>query len=905
MRIRSSVCLLIARASVVLTAIGLPSAGSAAIQFSTTYQTIPSATSATWVRALDINGDGLQDLVVLGSSKSVWYHRRLPGGGYAPASPLVTFPGVVVLWDTGDINNDGRIDLVVADATNTAWSALGNGDGTFQTPQGVLSLFWGACLKLGHLDGDGRLDIVAAVTFGPLYTMKGLGDGRFQLTSIMYPPPVFPGDLAIADFDGDSKGDVIAVDRESNTVDFFRGLPGGLLDLPVALPMPGTPSFINVADLDEDGFPDAMVVSSQFTTNVISIIYGAPVGTPFGRVDVPREGLRNLSVVDVDGGGHLELLAAEGYPHVDEVVIFGRTGPRAYAVLRDYAGGTQTCSPVLTDTNGDGQRDIVACNPARSELAVLHGHGGLNFGDGVEVRTVKMSGLDIGDLNGDQAPDIVTVKAGSDRVAGVHLGAGDGTFLPMFSTVGPPGCCGHEAARLVDMNGDGRLDLVGLRGFSPQLDVLPGDGLGHFASGTSRALGSEPHSSFALSDFNADGRPDAAVACDAGVAICLNTPTGEFGAPTFVPGQAKGVATADFNGDGRADLIATNSAVDYEFGSQIPVYLGHGDGTFTALPTFYGGYKPTTFAVADMNGDGITDLAIGNLGDRTIALFLGAGDGTFVTGVLLPDLQASSIEFADLDGNGVLDLIATLYDRACVRVWPGLGSGVFGSPLSFGTRSYPGELRVADLNHDGRPDLVVGRLYRDVVDVLLNQTVGYPVPTLVSNVEATVRAGHVRLVWYSVAPELRRARVERATDGGWQDVGEVRTERLEYATFEEDLPNGDYDYRLALNLGGNAIRTGGVHIVVRTTASLAIDLCRWDDSVHAFGVTLSLMGPSPARFQIVDVLGRIVADDRWVPAGAGTEGRVIESRSRTASGVYWARLSQDGRAVTRRVIVLE
>jgi hypothetical protein len=261
--------------------------------------------------------------------------------------------------------------------------------------------------------------------------------------------------------------------------------------------------------------------------------------------------------------------------------------------------------------------------------------------------------------------------------------------------------------------------------------------------------------------------------------------------------------------------------MDSEFGSQIQVYMGRGDGTFTTLPTFYGGYKPITIAVSDANADGIRDVAIGNQGDRNIALFFGNGDGTFTAGPLIPNVYAAAVELADLDGDGIRDLIASRYDSACVSVWPGLGSGAFGPPSSFGTRSYPVMIRVADLNHDGMPDLVIGRMYNDVVDVLLNQTV----PTL--------------------------------------------------------------------------------HVHAHTDVALSVESCRWDATARAFDARLSLASSMRASVQIIDVSGRIVAEDRWSPMGAGPQRRVITALSRPPSGMYWARLSQGGRVATRRVLVID
>jgi hypothetical protein len=798
-------------------AAGIASIASAAMRFRTEYQTFPSAPSVSQVRALDVDGDGIRDLVVSGASAAIWIHRGLPGGGYAPAAPLVTFPDMVGPWDLGDIDNDGRIDMVAADKSQMAWSLLGNGDGTFQAPRAFLSLFTGASLKLADLDGDGRLDIVATVPLGPLYTMKGLGDGRFQLTSVMPPPTAFPDQVGVADLDGDSRPDVVATDFVANVVDLYRGLPNGLLDAPVAIPVPGAPRFVTTGDFDEDGRPDALVISFG-TTNTLSFFYGVPAGTPLGRVDLPRDGANSVSFVDIDGDRHPDLLTAERAQVGDQVAVLGRTGPRSYAPWGDFAAGIEPLNPVYTDADGDGHPDIVVCNPLRSELVVQHGHGGVTFGDGEEMRTFIMAGLDVGDVNGDHVPDLVTMRSGTASMAAVHLGTGDGTFQPMIPT--DPACCfGYTAGRLVDMDGDGHLDIVGTTIIVDSLNVLRGDGKGHFALASAEGLGADPGGSIALADFDGDHRPDAAVATRRGIGISLGTAAGGLAAPQYLLGRQGVVVTADLDHDGKADLVACDS--ESELGSQIQVYLGRGDGKFTKLPTFTGGNVPFAIGVGDANADGFADLAIANKGDHNIALFFGNGDGTFAAGPVIPDGSSAAVELADLDGDGICDLITASRDSACVSVWPGTGSGVFGPRLSFGTRSYPDLLQVKDLNHDGMPDLVVGHLYRDVVDVLLNQT---PIPLGV--------ASHA-------------------------DV------------------------------------------------ALAIRSCRWDPSASAFNVRVSLANSSSARLQIVDVLGRIVADERWAPSGPDEQGRRVAVATHPASGVYWARLSQEGRVAVGRVVVIQ
>jgi len=883
-----------------------PHPGAASIDFATMYRTFPSVPAASQLRVLDANGDGVQDVVVVGSSKDIWFHRGLTGGGYAVVAPLLSFPGTVRRWDVGDLNNDGKLDFVAADGTSTAWSVLANGDGTFQPPRAILTQFGGACLTLGDLDIDGKIDLAAAQPFGPIYILKGTGDGGFQLQSIVVQPPKFPVDLAIADFDGDSIPDVMALDAGTDgpltarTVNLFHGLGNCSLGERFIIPMPDRPSLVRVADVDQDERPDAMVGNAG---GGVTILYGASTGAPLGRLDLPQlANVDDVTAIDIDGDGKLEVIVATSPVTGDRVTILGRTGPRSYTTLRDYAAGPQLGGIGFTDVDRDGNRDLVLCNRGLSRLAVLRGHGGLEFGDGMEVRTVdRMWGLDVGDLNGDSFVDVSTML-GSTSTVGVHLNRGDGSFLPMLSTDGPFACCGLVFSRLADANGDGRPDLIGLVQFYDRLDVVLGDGTGHFGARTFRDLGSQPYA-MAVADCNEDGIADVVAACDAGIAICLGTASGRFGAPAFLTGQKKYVRTADFNRDGHADLIATNSHRNYEFGSEVAVFLGRGDGTFSALPTFYAGYRPTNVAVGKINGDAIMDIAVANFGDNSIALFLGRGDGTFVADSVMTSVWGPSLELADLDGDGAQELIAAVPDVAAIRVWQGPVAGRNGPILDFGTLTDPTQLRLADLDHDGRVDLVIERGAQSSFDVLLNRSPSLPTPVLVAVVEARVSAGRVRLLWQLQATALASARVERASGDGWQEVGVPQSEGAERASFEDTPTPGEYDYRLTLQVGEGRVHAGEVHVFVPRD-ELALGRCIWDAASFTFRATVSLAGSARARLEFINVSGQLVASDSWVPASGGRHEHDARARTRLASGVYWARLSQNGKSVTRQLVVL-
>jgi hypothetical protein len=186
------------------------------------------------------------------------------------------------------------------------------------------------------------------------------------------------------------------------------------------------------------------------------------------------------------------------------------------------------------------------------------------------------------------------------------------------------------------------------------------------------------------------------------------------------------MTSADFNGDGRADLVLVcrNS-------NNVAILLGNGDGTFVLAPgsPIAVGSSPVSAAVADFNGDGKVDLAIANDGDKTLTILLGNGDGSFYPTPESPLALAGGatvLAVGDFNGDGMLDLVvaAPFTDAYNISLLLGNGDGTFAlsasSPvaLPLSGRS-PWGVAVADFNRDGRLDIAVASGVDDTVAVLL------------------------------------------------------------------------------------------------------------------------------------------------------------------------------------------
>jgi len=311
----------------------------------------------------------------------------------------------------------------------------------------------------------------------------------------------------------------------------------------------------------------------------------------------------------------------------------------------------------------------------------------------------------------------------------------------------------------------------------------------------------------ALADLNGDGKLDAVASSYANgtVSVLLGNGDGTFQpAQSFFAGaRASSVAIGDFNGDNIPDL-----AVGHFTGSAttVSVLLGNGDGTFQGPMDYTVGKQPIRVITADLNGDGILDLVAANNNSASISVLLGNGDGTFQPNQdYAVGRSPIGVTAADLNGDHIPDLMVANSGSNTVSILFGNGDGTFQSPVDYSVGSGSADVAVGDFNGDGAPDLAVTSLVSHDVTILLNDGQGgfqvgdqyqvgaTPIGAVVSDFNSDGKLDLVIAYYTATAPVFTATSVTTLLgngDGTFQDPVDYATDVGPVGVAVGDL-NGD------------------------------------------------------------------------------------------------------------------
>jgi Bacterial Ig-like domain (group 3)/FG-GAP-like repeat len=671
------------------------------------------------VLSADFDKDGLPDLAVIQNDGTLNILRNTGGGvlsapiGYLNNSPNVSSISLGQAF-TADLNADGFTDIVAFDPNNflvLAW--INNGDGTFKQPvttQLDQTLGYPTGVTVADVNGDAKADVVVAYstflsrTSGTItvQTLESNGDASFTaLTAQNYQIPTY---VSLSNFN------------------------------PIA-----------VGDMNGDGRVDIAILNTNRTSQSTALFavyvavgngdgtFGALNTTPVISDSISSLNTSGVQILDLNNDGKLDI--ATDINNSLYVALGNGDGTFSAQVSSPFETSSAT---VFADMNGDGIPDAIT--EANAIAAIFLGKGDGTFtAPPLDTQYVTdltdSTDIAISDLTGDGKPDIAVLSTSFFEVE-VITGNGDGSLkgAPALTVPGDIMPIDNVLLGVVDANGDAYTDIFLANYFNNSLTLYTGlsDGKGGFTYVTSLPSSALPGDYAGLESFqadvNGDGKQDIFLTGYAGeIWVALAKGDGTFATPAAInmPTLACPVsngAAGDLNGDGKTDLVIAypgdSPCGGSTYASGYFVIPGNGDGTFQT-PVFYpAGVQLYSATLADMNLDGNLDLFLNDLppegtGTYQITLQLGNGDGTFgASSPVLSNYVVLDFKVADINQDGKPDLVLAAdeldggdFSTGGIFLISGNGDGTFGARGQIASGNFFEGIEVADVNGDGIPDI--------------------------------------------------------------------------------------------------------------------------------------------------------------------------------------------------------
>jgi len=572
----------------------------------------------------DFNKDGIPDLVITsvcaGNKVSVLLGSpdgsfQAPQGYGSPGS----FAGSVAV---ADLNGDGNLDLAVTNFVDAVSGGvtvlLGDGEGAFQEFSSYIlgGSLWAKSVAVADVNQDNKLDLLVTTagglsnsSNGQVSVFLGRGDGIFQAARTFASGGIDATSVIVSDFNGDGKPDMAVANRCLAGPDCLNtandgGVSmmlqrGGQFLAPREYTFPDCHAEgIAVGDFDGNGKRDLAVANSCFNQDsTLSVLIGKPNGTFVAGQSYSLSGRYGLPVAvgDFNRDGKLDLAIVNSCPGIDQCslgtagvsVLLGNGDGTFQEEKRYNFFGTIANSLAIADFNGDGILDLAVTvqndcsgflNCRTSVVNTLFGKGDGTFGGEQTYFSGGYFAISVAaaDFDGDGKADLAvanqcrTKQECSYGVVRILLNNGDGSFHVKWPSATMPAGYSVGAITASDFNADGKADLAVVNqymssNFPPAsvggISVLLGHGDGTFDAAQSYSSGGVLAFAVAIADFNGDGKPDLLVANDSSSGLLLGDGMGSFQKAQLYNEGGPSLAVGDFNHDGRPDAALAGTII--------------------------------------------------------------------------------------------------------------------------------------------------------------------------------------------------------------------------------------------------------------------------------------------------------------------------------------------------------
>lgn len=334
-----------------------------------------------------------------------------------------------------------------------------------------------------------------------------------------------------------------------------------------------------------------------------AISFASAVNYPMGTAGGPGPAAESMVAADVDNDGDADVVSADWWGTGVPVLLNNGNGTFGAPIFNNLGASFGVGSVSVADFDGDGKVDVAATGG--TTLYILRGQGNGQFTT-VQTLPYTVGGQYQGyaiDVNNDGKKDIVAPSA-----TGIQVYLNQGTQFvtgPLSSLAGL-----IPAATAMDYNHDGKVDLAVIDGITSNVIVMRGNGAGGFTEVFRTLVGFIPEDVTA-GDLNGDGYDDLVTSDSFSftMSVVLSNGSGGYGSAQRYLGVAGPVSVrlADFDRDGDRDVVISSMLIYSE-----QVYTNNGQGALTKLPQYFlTTFQPQTPAVADYNGDGKPDVAVG------------------------------------------------------------------------------------------------------------------------------------------------------------------------------------------------------------------------------------------------------------------------------------------------------